>query len=251
MDTRNKFGHEPMCDEKLIKSRNKKASRKLKTKLTVDSPVIQLFTFDYNQKRTVIGTDEAGRGSAVGAVFASAVCFNKRSKELIESLVNLNDSKKVSKKHREELYEIIKNETVNSTVAIDVEEIERMNILYASLTAMKMAVEDVEINIDYDKLMVLVDGSFQIRDLPFSQKYVIKGDGRSASIAAASIIAKVERDRYMKELHEKYPQYGWDKNNGYLTKEHLEAIDKYGLSPYHRKTYLEKHFAKQEQLNLF
>ena len=236
MDRLNKFGHEPMCDEKLIKSRNKKAGRKLKTKLTVDSPVIQLFTFDYNQKRTVIGTDEAGRGSGVGAVFASAVCFHKRSKDLIERLVNLNDSKKVSKKHREELYEIIKNETINSTVFIDVEEIERLNILNASLTAMKM---------------VLVDGCFQIRDLPFSQKYVIKGDGRSASIAAASILAKVERDRYMLELDAKYPQYGWAKNNGYLTKEHMAAIDKYGLSPYHRKSYLEKHFAKQEQLSLF
>lgn len=251
MDRLNKFGHEPMCDEKLIKSRNKKAGRKLKTKLTVDSPVIQLFTFDYNQKRTVIGTDEAGRGSGVGAVFASAVCFHKRNKDLIERLSNLNDSKKVSKKHREELYEIIKNETINSTVFIDVEEIERLNILNASLTAMKMAVEDVEINVDYEKLMVLVDGCFQIRDLPFSQKYVIKGDGRSASIAAASILAKVERDRYMLELDAKYPQYGWAKNNGYLTKEHLAAIDKYGLSPYHRKSYLEKHFAKQEQLSLF
>lgn len=247
----NKFGHEAMCDEKLIKSRNKKTSRKLKTKLTVDTPVIQLFTFDYNQKRTVIGTDEAGRGSGVGAVFASAVCFHKRSKDLIEKLVNLNDSKKVSKKHRDELYEIIKNETINSTYCIEVEEIEKINILNASLKAMKIVVEDVEINVDYDKLMVLVDGCFQIRDLPFSQKYVIKGDSRSASIAAASILAKVERDRYMLELDAKYPQYGWASNNGYLTKAHMEAIDKYGLTPYHRKSYLEKHFAKQKQLSLF
>lgn len=248
---RNKFGHEPMCDEKLIQSRNKKTSRKLKTKLTVDSPIIQLFTFDYNQKRTVIGTDEAGRGSGVGAVFASAVCFHNRNKDLIERLANLNDSKKVSKKQREELYEIIKNETINSTVAVDVDEIERVNILNASLNAMKHAVEDVEINVDYDKLMVLVDGNFQIPGLAFSQKYVIKGDSRSASIAAASILAKVERDRYMTELAQKYPLYGWDKNMGYLTKDHLAAIDKYGITPFHRKSYLQKHFAKQEQLALF
>lgn len=251
MDFRNKFGHEPMCDEKLIKSRNKKTSRKLKTKLTVDSPIIQLFTFDYNQKRTVIGTDEAGRGSGVGAVFASAVCFQNRNKDLIERLVNLNDSKKVSKKHREELYEIIKNETINSTVYANVDIIEKKNILQASLGAMKQAVEDVEEEADYDKLMVLVDGNFQIPGLKFSQKYVIKGDSRSASIAAASILAKVERDRYMLKLDEEYPQYGWAKNNGYLTKEHMAAIDKYGISPYHRKSYLEKHFAKQEQLTLF
>ena len=179
------------------------------------------------------------------------MCFQERSKELIESLILLNDSKKVSKKNREELYEIIKKETINSTVIADVEEIERVNILQASLGAMRQAVEDVEINVDYDKLMVLVDGNFQIPGLPFSQKYVIKGDARSASIAAASIIAKVERDRYMLELDAKYPQYGWGKNMGYLTKDHLAAIDKYGLSPFHRKSYLQKHFAKQEQLNLF
>ena len=251
MDKYNKFGHEPLCDEKLIESRNKRTSRKLKTVLTVDTPVVQLFTFDYNQKRTVIGTDEAGRGSAVGAVFASAVCFPERNKELLERLILLNDSKKVSKKHREELYEIIKKETINSTVQADIKDIEELNILYASLYAMKQAVEDVEINVDYEKLMVLVDGCYQIPKLEFSQRYVIKGDSRSAAIAAASIIAKVERDRYMLELDAKYPQYGWAKNMGYLTKDHLAAIDKYGPCPYHRKSYLEKHFAKQEQLSLF
>ena len=251
MEKRNLFGHEAMCDEKLIKSRNKKTQRKLKTKLTVDSPIIQLFTFDYNQHRTVIGTDEAGRGSGVGAVFASAVCFHNRNKDLIERLSTLNDSKKVSKKNREELYEIISNETINSTVFVEVEMIEKMNILNASLGAMRQAVQDVEEDADYDRLIVLVDGCFQIPDLGFYQKYVIKGDSRSAAIAAASILAKVERDRYMQRLSEEYPQYGWAKNNGYLTKEHLDAIDKYGITPYHRKSYLEKHFAKQEQLSLF
>lgn len=251
MDLHNKFGHDPLSNEELIKSRNEKVSKKLHTSLTVDSPVIQLFTFDYNQKRTVIGTDEAGRGSGVGGVFASAVCFYKRNKDLIERISKLNDSKKLTKKQREELYVIIKNETINSTVMSDVEEIERDNILQASLHAMKQAVEDVEINVDYDKLMVLVDGNFQIPGLKFSQRFVIKGDARSASIAAASILAKVERDRYMAELAEKYPQYGWDKNMGYLTKEHMEAIDKYGITPLHRKSFLQKHFTKNEQLSLF
>ena len=225
--------------------------KKLDTKLSVESHIIQLFVFDYNQKRTVVGTDEAGRGPAAGGVFASAVCFNKRSQKLVEDLEALNDSKQLSKKKREALYEIIKNETINATVCIEVEEIERINILNASLKAMKLACEDVIKRIDYEKLMVLVDGNKMIKDFPYPQKYVIKGDSRSASIAAASILAKVTRDRYMEELDAKYPQYGWAHNAGYLTKEHLAAIDKYGLCEFHRPSFLKKHFEAQKQLSLF
>lgn len=225
--------------------------KKLDTKLSVESHIIQLFVFDYNQKRTVVGTDEAGRGPAAGGVFASAVCFNKRSQKLVEDLEALNDSKQLSKKKREALYEIIKNETINATVSIEVEEIERINILNASLKAMKLACEDVIKRIDYEKLMVLVDGNKMIKDFPYSQKYLIKGDSRSASIAAASILAKVTRDRYMQELDAKYPQYGWAHNAGYLTKEHLAAIDKYGLCEFHRPSFLKKHFEAQKQLSLF
>ncbi len=225
--------------------------KKLDTKLSVESHIIQLFVFDYNQKRTVVGTDEAGRGPAAGGVFASAVCFNKRSQKLVEDLEALNDSKQLSNKKREALYEIIKNETINATVCIEVEEIERINILNASLKAMKLACEDVIKRIDYEKLMVLVDGNKMIKDFPYSQKYVIKGDSRSASIAAASILAKVTRDRYMQELDAKYPQYGWAHNAGYLTKEHLAAIDKYGLCEFHRPSFLKKHFEAQKQLSLF
>ena len=225
--------------------------KKLDTKLSVESHIIQLFVFDYNQKRTVVGTDEAGRGPAAGGVFASAVCFNKRSQKLVEDLEALNDSKQLSKKKREALYEIIKNETINATVCIEVEEIERINILNASLKAMKLACEDVIKRIDYEKLMVLVDGNKMIKDFPYSQKYVIKGDSRSASFAAASILAKVTRDRYMEELDAKYPQYGWGHNAGYLTKEHLAAIDKYGLCEFHRPSFLKKHFEAQKQLSLF
>lgn len=211
----------------------------------------QLFEFDKIQKTTIIGTDEAGRGSGVGAVFAAAVCFTDTKKSLIDKLKYLNDSKKVSKKHRDELYEIIKNETVNSVVSAGVEEIERINILNASLGAMRKAVENVRKNIECKNLIVLVDGNKQIPQLIYPQRFIIKGDGTSASIAAASILAKVERDRYMLKLDKEFPQYGWANNMGYLTKEHMSAIDKYGVSPYHRKSYLEKHFAKQEQLNLF
>ena len=268
MDTYNKFGHDSSEDEIEIKKNNKKTSKRLNTTLTVDSRVVQLFTFDLNQKRRfVIGTDEAGRGCGAGGVFASAVCFDKRSKELIEKLEDLNDSKKLSAKKREALYDIIKENSINSTVCIEVEEIERINILNASLKAMRLAIEDV-INQLYpfsdsrekmiarnmlsrSEIMILIDGNKRIWDFDYSQRYVVKGDGKSASIAAASILAKVSRDRYMLKLDEEFPQYNWKENAGYLTKEHMALIDKYGLSKYHRPSYLQKHFAKQEQLNLF
>lgn len=194
-------------------------------------------------------------------VFASAVCFNNRSQELMEELTELNDSKKLSAKKRESLFDIIKEKTVNSTICIEVDEIERINILNASLKAMRMACTDV-INQLYpikedretlakNEIMILVDGNKKIFNFDYSQKYVIKGDATSASIAAASILAKVSRDRYMLKLDEEFPQYKWRENVGYLTKEHMALIDKYGLCKYHRPSYLEKHFAKQEQLSLF
>lgn len=233
----------------------------IKTNLTTDSRIVKLFSFDIEQKRIVIGTDEAGRGCGAGGVFASAVCFNNRSQELMEELTELNDSKKLSAKKRESLFDIIKEKTVNSTICIEVDEIERINILNASLKAMRMACTDV-INQLYpikedretlakNEIMILVDGNKRIFNFDYSQKYVIKGDATSASIAAASILAKVSRDRYMLKLDEEFPQYKWKENAGYLTKEHMTLIDKYGLCKYHRPSYLEKHFAKQEQLSLF
>lgn len=228
--------------------------------LTKDSHIIKLFDFDLSFGKNITGTDEAGRGPAAGGVFASAVCFLKHSKDLAEKLSILNDSKQLSKKKRDLLYDIILNETINSTVCIEVEEIERINILNASLKAMKLAVEDVlqhasaadALDGNLSKFLVLVDGNKMIKDFDMcTQKFVVKGDSKSASIAAASILAKVTRDRYMEDLDAKYPQYGWAKNAGYLTKEHIAAIDKYGLTEYHRPSFLKKHFEKQEQLSLF
>lgn len=212
---------------------------------------LELFEFDKTYGCSIIGTDEAGRGSGIGAVFAGAVYFPYMSDKLMEKLSVINDSKQLSKKRREELYEIIKSETINCVTPISAEEIEKINILNASLKAMRISVETVASQINKKDIQVLVDGNKLITNLKFPQKYVIKGDSKSASIAAASILAKVERDRYMTELSEKYPLYRWDKNNGYLTEEHLDAIDKYGLTPFHRKSFLQKHFAKQEQLGLF
>lgn len=236
-------------------------AKKIKTNLTADSRIVKLFSFDIEQQRIVIGTDEAGRGCGAGGVFASAVCFNNRSQELMEELAELNDSKKLSAKKREALFDIIKEKTVNSTICIEVEEIERINILNASLKAMRMACTDVINQLysikddsgspDKNELIILVDGNKKINNFDYSQKYIIKGDATSASIAAASILAKVSRDRYMLKLDEEFPQYKWKDNAGYLTKEHMALIDKYGLCKYHRPSYLEKHFAKQEQLSLF
>lgn len=211
----------------------------------------KLFDYDLNYNKIIVGTDEAGRGCGAGGVFAGAVCFNTISEDLIEQLSILNDSKKLSKKHREEIFDIIKSETINSVVCIEVEEIERINILNASLKAMNMACSNVIAQLNQKDLQVLVDGNKLIKNFNYPQKSIIKGDSTSASIAAASILAKVSRDRYMEELDAKYPQYNWKENAGYLTKEHMSLIDKYGLSPHHRPSYLKKHFARQEQLNLF
>ena len=218
------------------------------------SHIEELFEFDSSHNKIVIGTDEAGRGPAAGGVFASAVCFTEKNTELIEKLSILNDSKQLSKKKREALYDTILTESINSTICIEVDEIEEINILNASLKAMKLACEEVISKLENQSktnIITLIDGNKLIKNYTYPQKFIIKGDSKSASIAAASILAKVTRDRYMEKLDEEYPQYIWAKNAGYLTKEHLNAIDKYGLCKYHRPSFLRKHFEKQKQLSLF
>ncbi len=206
--------------------------------------------FDFDKKfGIVIGTDEAGRGPAAGGVFASCVYFAEINSRLKKSLEKLNDSKKLSKSAREDLYEIIFNNSINSTVCVEVEEIEKINILNSSLKAMKIACENVIKQAHLSDFLTIIDGNRLIKNYNYPQKFIIKGDGKSASIAAASILAKVSRDRYMEELNKQFPQYGWAHNAGYLTKEHLDAIDKYGLCKYHRPSFLKKHFEKQ--LTLF
>jgi ribonuclease HII len=209
-----------------------------------------LFDFDKDYG-VVVGTDEAGRGPAAGGVFAAAVYFPEVTEGLISDLSRLNDSKKLSEVAREKLYDVIIENSINSVICIEVDEIEKINILNSSLKAMKLSCENVIKEACLKDLITLVDGNKLIKNYTYPQKYIIKGDGKSASIAAASILAKVTRDRYMKQLAQEFPQYGWDKNAGYLTAAHLKAIDEYGLCKYHRPSFLRKHFEKQKQLTLF
>jgi len=206
---------------------------------------INLFDFDKNYNKYIIGTDEAGRGPGAGGVFAAAVYFEKVTQALINDLAILNDSKKLTPKKRDSIFEIIKNNTVNEIICIEVDEIESINILNSSLKAMKLACESVAKKIDDSNILTLVDGNKLIKNYNYPQEFLIKGDSKSASIAAASILAKVSRDKYMENLHEQFPVYNWKKNAGYLTAEHLNAIDKYGITKYHRPSFLKKHFQKQ------
>ena len=204
-----------------------------------------LFNFDREYKKTIVGTDEAGRGPAAGGVYVAAVHFDKVTEGLISDLSILNDSKKLTPKKRDSIYDVIKNNTINEIICIEVKEIEKINILNASLKGMKLACEAVLSKIGTENTLTLVDGNKLIKEYIYPQEFVIKGDSKSASIAGASVLAKVARDRYMERLHEEFPMYNWQKNAGYLTAEHLAAIDKYGLCKYHRPSFLKKHFEKQ------
>lgn len=193
-----------------------------------------LFEYDSsirNDAPVLCGVDEAGRGPLAGDVYAAAVIFDEGV-----SIDGLNDSKKLSEKKREALFdEIIEKAKAYCIASATVEEIERINILQASMLAMKRAVEGLGIVPD----MAIIDGN-RLPDLTCSAQTVVKGDGLSASIAAASILAKVSRDRYMKKLAEEYPQYQFEKHKGYGTKLHNEMILKYGPSPVHRMSFLKK-----------
>lgn len=195
-----------------------------------------LFEFDKSFNEIIIGTDEAGRGPAAGGVWAAAVCFRKDID--LNLFEKLNDSKKLTPKMREALYEPIKENSYCAIKAINVAKIEEINILNASLLAMKYAVEDVKEQIKSDNFLTLVDGNKCIKEFKYKQKFIIKGDSKSASIAAASVLAKVSRDRYMDKIHEKFPIYDWKSNKGYLTARHIEAIKTHGACEFHRMSFL-------------
>lgn len=184
-----------------------------------------------NGYQIVCGVDEAGRGPLAGPVFAAAVVLPPNL-----MIDGLNDSKKLSEKKREILYDEIKSLVVACNVAFATErEIDEINILNATFLAMKRAVAGLILQPD----VVLLDGN-RSPDLDVSTQTIVKGDSLSASIAAASILAKVERDRLMKNLSKKYPEYNFEKHKGYGTKMHIDLIKKYGSCEIHRKSFLKK-----------
>ncbi len=184
----------------------------------------------------VCGADEAGRGPLAGPVCAAAVILP----EGIE-LPGLNDSKKLTEKKREALFPLIEEKAVAYGIAFaTVEEIEELNILRAALLAMDRAIAQL----DPKPALALIDGN-TTRGISIPARSIVGGDAKCASIAAASVLAKVTRDRLMVELAEQYPQYGFDKHKGYGTRAHYAALEAYGPSPVHRPSFLKKFYAKR------
>lgn len=193
------------------------------------------FEFDSEMRAEhgiICGIDEAGRGPLAGDVYAAAVILGEGV-----FIDGLNDSKKLSEKKREQLFdEIIEKADAYCIAAATAAEIDEFNILGATFLAMKRACEGLGIKPEY----ALIDGN-RVPELAVPCEAVVKGDSKSASIAAASILAKVARDRYMKELDEKYPQYQFCKHKGYGTKLHYEMLSRYGMCPEHRRSFFKKH----------
>ena len=180
--------------------------------------------------KNVGGIDEAGRGPLAGPVCASCVILDPNNIPQ-----GINDSKKLSEKKREALYDEIMDSAIVSYSLVDAKIIDEINIRQATILAMQNAVKGMPVKPDF----LLIDGNFTI-GLSENEKFVIGGDAKSLSIGAASIIAKVTRDRLMQKIDEEYPMYNFKKHKGYGTKEHIEALKKYGPCPYHRASFLTK-----------
>ncbi len=194
-----------------------------------------MLEFDQSYGKDIVGIDEAGRGPLAGPVVASAI----KIINYVDEFDMINDSKKLSEKKREKLFDIIlENCQVGVGIASEIE-IDEMNILNATFLSMKRAIKDLEDGgTTFD--LVLVDGNHKIRGYDKAQKPVVKGDSKSLSIAAASIIAKVTRDKIMERYDILYPEYEFAKHKGYGTKKHREALIKYGPKKCHRTTFLTK-----------
>ena len=205
----------------------------------MEEKISELYEFDQAKNMILAGVDEAGRGPLAGPVVAAAVVVEK----YVPEFDMINDSKKLSEKKRELLFDII---LANCRVGVGIvspSEIDEVNILNATFSAMRKAIEELELEaVKFSK--VLVDGNHKIRNYDGEQEAVIKGDSKSLSIAAASIIAKVTRDRIMKKYGELYPEYGFEKHKGYGTKQHKEALLKHGYINVHRKSFLSKILSK-------
>ncbi|MFH1822145.1 MAG: ribonuclease HII [Patescibacteria group bacterium] len=178
--------------------------------------------------------DEAGRGPLAGPVVAACVLISDGCMMKNKELKNIKDSKKLTAKKREELYDVILEEFNEVGIGIcDQQTIDKINILQASFLAMKKAISSLKERPDF----IILDGGFPIPNFSLKQKNIIKGDAKVFSIAAASIIAKVTRDRIMNEMHEKYPQYGFKEHKGYGTRQHFECLRMYGPCPIHRLSF--------------
>ncbi|WP_026935301.1 ribonuclease HII [Christiangramia echinicola] len=183
----------------------------------------------YNPKIIIAGTDEAGRGCLAGPVTAAAVILPRHFKNKI-----LNDSKILSLRNRNELKAFIEhNATAYGIEHIFMEEIDKINILNASILGMHKALDKLRTT----PQCIIVDGNKFKEYKGIPHECIIKGDGKYQSIAAASVLAKTYRDAYMEEIHEEFPMYNWKKNKGYPTKEHRAAIEKFGITKYHRKSF--------------
>lgn len=185
-----------------------------------------------NGFKIICGIDEAGRGPLAGPVYAAAVIL-----PIGLEIEGLNDSKKLSEKKREQLFDVICEKAIAYSIGIATEEeIDEINILNATFLAMHRAVEGLKIKPDY----ALIDGNQHPKIPDLAEETVVKGDGKSMSIAAASILAKVGRDRFMLEIAGQYPEYCFERHKGYGTKLHYEMIEKYGVSKVHRRSFLKK-----------
>lgn len=220
-------------DSKEKKTRKRK--KKDEVVENIEEPKITLHEFDLSKGEIVIGVDEAGRGPLAGNVVAAAAILKKYSSDLDD----INDSKKLTEKKREKLFDVIMENFYIGVGEATPEEIDEINILNATFLAMRRALENLKKQCSTDHL-VLVDGNFKIREYEGEQEFVIKGDAKSLSIAAASIIAKVTRDREMIEEGKKYPEYKFEKHKGYGTKLHKEKLLELGVLPIHRKSFLNK-----------
>ena len=193
----------------------------------------------YQHELIEAGCDEAGRGCLAGSVFAAAVILPPDFHHPL-----LNDSKQMTERRRNALREIIEREAVAwRVVEVTAERIDQINILNASIEGMNLAIKGLEVSPEF----IVIDGNRFHTDLTTPLRTIVKGDGKYANIAAASVLAKTHRDEYMMRLAEEFPMYGWQKNKGYPTREHRLAIREHGLTPYHRLTFN----SSPEQLELF
>ena len=217
-----------MTKEEREKEKALKEEKKIKAELE-RIYLLSEFERKYSDYTAICGIDEAGRGPLAGPVVAGAVILNKE-----DPILYINDSKKLSEKKREMLYDEIMNRAIAVSVGIvDHERIDEINILQATYEAMRMAIDGLNVKPD-----ILLNDAVTIPKVNIKQIAIVKGDAKSISIGAASIIAKVTRDRIMLDMDAKYPEYGFAKHKGYGTKQHCEALREFGPCPIHRMTFI-------------